>query len=115
LELCTFPDFLLSFSGSFKELSFSGAYTALYNLVDFPAGVVPVTHVIPTDKYNGVGKGMFEAKARSYYDPVESAGMPVGVQVVGLPFRDEIVLRCMKYIQDLTHFPATIPNFSYQH
>ena len=42
-----------------------------------------------------------------HYDPVEAEGLPVGIQVVAPPLRDESVLRAMRIIQSLIPFHMT--------
>ncbi|ODV88556.1 hypothetical protein CANCADRAFT_124420 [Tortispora caseinolytica NRRL Y-17796] len=78
-------------------------YTFLFNIVDYPAGIMPVTHVdkdkdqypetFSLKKLNGVAKGVHR-----YYDPVKMHGLPVGVQVVGRRFDEEGVLAVMQKI-----------------
>eukprot|EP00939_MAST-03C_sp_MAST-3C-sp1_P002666 g2666.t1 len=86
--------------GAFRDLPLSFAYTVLFNLLNFPAGSVPVTRVrdsesdqYPSSKYDD----SFDTAARVAMKG--SGGMPVGVQVVALPFQDEIVLRVMRDIE----------------
>ena len=93
--------------GEYKKISFTACYTLLYNLLDAPAGVCPVTVVRETDVWGGVGKGLLEKAARQCYDPKGSAGFPVGVQVVGAPYRDEVVLRAMKEVERLVPWKRT--------
>lgn len=100
--------------GSFKNISYTCSFTLLFNLLDLPAGVLPVTHVNPaTDKYKSAPLGLLEKTARKYYDVEKQKGLPIGVQVVGKPFKDETVLRAMKIIERLMQFkpqPVELPN-----
>lgn len=88
-------------------------YTALYNVVDHPVGIVPVTRVDKTrdiisdawkDPATGgpVGSPIIHATmydgANPAYDPVAMEGIPVGVQVVGKPWDDEKVIEMMKVV-----------------
>ncbi|KAH7374949.1 amidase [Plectosphaerella cucumerina] len=83
----------------------SCGYTFLFNLLDWTAGVLPVTHVdkeldrLPTDfdlrKLNGVAFGAYK-----HYDSADMHGLPVGVQVVGQRLEEEKVLSVMKRIED---------------
>ena len=101
----------LSSSGCAK-LSPLAASTILYNVIDSPVGVVPVTRVDPTkdalpaDFVPGatgtstiLEKGMY-AGSTPAYDPVGMAGIPVGVQIVGKKWEDEKVLAMMKVVDD---------------
>ncbi|KAK4207151.1 amidase signature domain-containing protein [Rhypophila decipiens] len=83
----------------------SCGYTFLFNLIDYTAGVMPVTHVDKTldklpstfsmKKLNGVAKGAYK-----HYDAERMHGLPVGVQVVGRRLEEEKVLGAMKRIED---------------
>jgi fatty acid amide hydrolase len=85
--------------GSAARLVLAAAPCLLANLFDLPAGAVPVT-TVRTE----------EERCRPWsLDPVlraaaatdrDSAGLPVGVQVVGCPGRDEAtVLHVMRLIE----------------
>ena len=78
----------------------------LFNLVDFPAGCVPVGQVTSDDDHNLDSY----PDANSFENPVykllrkagaQSEGLPIGVQVAALPFREEICLRAMLEIETL--------------
>ena len=64
----------------------SCGYTFLWNLLDYPAGIIPVTKVdpskdaLPSDfkPVNGVEVGAYK-----HYDAVKMAGLPCAIQVVG--------------------------------
>ena len=91
----------------------------LYNVLNVPVGVVPVTHVRPsdvatiewTDRRVGSGHGsalierlLYGCLSREgqgkggYYDPEKMAGIPVGVQVVGRKWEEEKVVEMMKVV-----------------
>jgi len=99
------------------------AATSLYNVVDSPVGIIPVTRVDPTkDKVTeewstgpGLGsyiyeKALYNAK-KPIYDPEGMNGIPVGVQVVGRKWEDEKVIgkfplgRIFKSTCPTTFFP----------
>ncbi len=80
------------------------SYAALFNLLGYPAGVVPTTHI---------GRGE-ESDRRLGVDAVElmarriehgSAGLPVGVQVAARPFREDVALAVMAVLE--AHAVAT--------
>ncbi|ODQ65583.1 amidase signature enzyme [Nadsonia fulvescens var. elongata DSM 6958] len=79
-------------------------YTFLYNLLDYSAGVLPVTKV---DKTKDALPKDFKIKslnyvaqiAYKYYDAAKMDGLPVGVQVVGQRLEEEKVLEAMKLVE----------------
>ena len=90
---------------SFKNISYTCSYTFLYNLLDLPAGVCPITTVDQhKDQWNNKPAGVLEKRARAYYDPAKQHGLPVGVQIAGLSMEDETVLRAMRIISELIPF-----------
>ena len=90
---------------TFKKISFTCSFTLVFNVLDLPAGVLPITSVDATrDAYTTPAVGLLEKTARSAYNLKEQHGLPLGVQVVGKPFKDETVLRAMKIIEELVNF-----------
>jgi len=91
--------------GFSKELSPCASYTFIWNLLDFPAGTVPITIVSEEDigaqSKRSTGD-LLDRKA----DEVDSnsVGLPIGVQVVGLPWEDELVLRVMSDLEEKIGF-----------
>ncbi|KAF3939802.1 Acetamidase [Dactylella cylindrospora] len=81
-------------------------YTFLWNLLDYSAGVLPITKVDPAkdqlpkdfdfQKLNGIAKGAYV-----HYDADKMAGLPVGVQVIGRRLEEEKVLGSMARIERL--------------
>uniref|UniRef100_A0A8B9PQH2 Fatty-acid amide hydrolase 1 n=1 Tax=Apteryx owenii TaxID=8824 RepID=A0A8B9PQH2_APTOW len=87
------------------KLSVAVSYTILYNCLDFPAGVVPVTTVTTKDEEELKGyKGHFQ----DWWDRIlakgfrGSVGLPVAVQCVALPWQEELCLRLMREVEKLT-------------
>ncbi|NXP32561.1 FAAH1 hydrolase, partial [Leiothrix lutea] len=86
------------------KLSVAVSYTMLYNALDFPAGVVPVTLVTDEDEEQLKGyKGYYQdwwdrTLAKAFRGGV---GMPVAVQCVALPWQEELCLRFMKEVETL--------------
>uniref|UniRef100_A0A3Q2XEB7 Fatty acid amide hydrolase n=1 Tax=Haplochromis burtoni TaxID=8153 RepID=A0A3Q2XEB7_HAPBU len=75
-------------------------YTFVYNLLNFPAGVVTVSTVTAED----------EEEFEHYPDKFDKVlkevmtggeGLPVAVQCVALPWQDELCLRLMKEVEQL--------------
>nr|XP_014429314.1 fatty-acid amide hydrolase 1 [Pelodiscus sinensis] len=96
------PAFQIGFPG---KLSVAASYTILYNYLDFPAGVVPVTTVTEEDEdelknyrghYNDWWDKLFVKAIRG------GVGLPVAVQCVALPWQEELCLRFMKEVETLT-------------
>ena len=94
--------------GASKDLLTAGGYDVLYNLLGYPAGVVPVTRV---------QEGEETARKRSR-DRVEraaraaeqgSAGLPIGVQVVARPWREHVALAAMRAIEEDARKRADFP------
>lgn len=93
--------------GAYDDLSFTACYTILYNLLDLPAGVLPVSRVTADDTYavnDNENVSFLEKKVRSAYDPVAMQGLPLGVQIIGRSFCDESVLSVMKDVEELLPF-----------
>ena len=81
------------------DFTLSLSYAFRWTLLNFPAGIVPVTRVQPSETQ----------ERRTKPDKVEkklvalanvSGGLPVGVQVVARPYREDVVLRCMMAIEN---------------
>ncbi|XP_002750826.1 fatty-acid amide hydrolase 1 isoform X2 [Callithrix jacchus] len=80
------------------------SYTLLYNCLDFPAGVVPVTKVTAEDEAQ-------MEHCRGYFGDIwdkmlqkamkKSVGLPVAVQCVALPWQEELCLRFMREVERL--------------
>jgi amidase len=83
------------------------AATTLYNTVNSPSGVIPVTKVDPakdqiTEEWSKaspslVEKALYQGR-KPIYDPVAMQGMPVSVQIVGRMWEDEKVLAMMTVV-----------------
>ena len=86
--------------------------TFLYNVVDSPVGIIPVTRVDPSkDKITpefleGPGRGSpliedgYYGKKKPVYDAEKMAGLPVGIQIVGRAWEDEKVIEMMRVVDD---------------
>ncbi|RVD86816.1 uncharacterized protein DFL_005073 [Arthrobotrys flagrans] len=84
----------------------SCGYTFLFNLLDYSAGVLPVTKVdaakdaLPATfnikKLNKIARGAYV-----HYDAEKMAGLPVGVQIVGKRLDEEKVLGVMERVEAL--------------
>ena len=86
-----------------KEAVSSCGYTFLWNLLDYSAGILPVTKVdavkdaLPEGfkPANGIERGAYK-----FYNAKEMQGLPIAVQVVGRRLTEEKVLAYMKVVTD---------------
>ncbi|KAF8841096.1 amidase signature enzyme [Paxillus ammoniavirescens] len=92
-----------------KVTLISCGYMMIFSILDYVAGVLPVSLVnkesdsLPNDfmkseeykQMGGIGKGAY-----SVYDAEAMDGLPVGVQVVGRRYEEERVLQAMKVVED---------------
>jgi Amidase len=100
----------MNFIRGCTRLSPLACATALYNIVDNPAGIIPVTRVDPQqDKLTAEwtegpipGTPLLESRLyrgkQPVYDPEDMKGIPVGVQVVGKKWEDEKVISMMHVV-----------------
>jgi fatty acid amide hydrolase len=80
------------------------SYSAVYNLLGMPAGVVAATRVQPGEEtVRPRSADWVERSARQAED--NSTGLPVGVQVVAHHWREDIVLALMHVLEE--HFRAS--------
>ncbi|XP_063283817.1 vitamin D3 hydroxylase-associated protein-like [Pelobates fuscus] len=90
--------------GYAKSLLVAISTTMLYNVLQFPAGVVTVTSVTEEDEaelknYKGHYNDPFD---RLFKEAVSGGvGLPLSVQCAALPYQDELCLRFMKEVETL--------------
>lgn len=80
-----------------REFALAGSHCMLWNVLQFPAGIVPVTRVRPDETTRVGGKGRFEKRAAEV--DAASAGLPVGVQIVTRPWREDLALALMRAVE----------------
>ena len=69
----------------------------------YPGGVVPVTQVQPgEDQYRSSVQDLITQEAKAACK--DTVGMPVCVQVVGLPHQDELVMAGMREVEEVFNF-----------
>lgn len=104
---CALPAFTHGASGM---LGNGGAYAILYNLLGFPAGVVPFSTVRAGEEASRPESRDAVAKAAQQVDQ-GSAGLSVGVQIAARPWREDMVMAIMAALevdaQLRDDFPAT--------
>ncbi|XP_044128809.1 fatty-acid amide hydrolase 1-like [Bufo gargarizans] len=81
------------------------SYTILYNILHFPAGVVPVGSVTAEDEeklklYRGYSNDPWDKLFKKAVK--DGVGLPLSVQCAALPYQDELCLRLMKEIETLS-------------
>ncbi|XP_060089290.1 vitamin D3 hydroxylase-associated protein-like [Heteronotia binoei] len=96
------PAFPLRYPG---KLLAAVSSTMLYNVLNFPAGVVPVTTVTEDDEeelqqYQGQYGDLWDKKLKKAVE--DTVGLPVAVQCVALPWQEELCLRFMKEVETLS-------------
>jgi len=96
--------------GASRDFTVGGALSMRYNLLDFPAGVVPVTRV-RDDETTPESPARERHERRAARVDLGSAGLPVGVQVVAPPRREDIVLRLMQVIESSPILDDERPQF----
>ncbi|MGE0600797.1 MAG: amidase [Dehalococcoidia bacterium] len=93
--------------GSMYQLFISQCYSIVYNMLGMPAGAVSATKVrLGEESDRPKNRDMVDRAARKVEEG--SAGMPVGVQVVGRHWREDVVLAVMAQLEE--HFRAQ-PDF----
>ncbi|XP_069795037.1 fatty-acid amide hydrolase 1 isoform X2 [Narcine bancroftii] len=96
------PAFRVGYAGS---LSVTSSYKIIFNLLNFPAGVVPVGTVTEKDEeelkdYVGYYNDYWE---KAFKKGMSGAvGLPIAVQCAALPWQDELCLYFMKEVERVT-------------
>ncbi|MHA2366968.1 MAG: amidase family protein, partial [Candidatus Hodarchaeales archaeon] len=79
------------------------SYSILYNLLGMPAGVVSVTRVKEGEEVDMSRKMSKDRAVRTAWEvEKQSVGLPVGVQVAGWHWREDVVLKVMEVLEE--HF-----------
>jgi fatty acid amide hydrolase len=105
------PSSLPAFThGASRDLLTAGAYASLYNLLGYPAGVVPFTRIRNGEETDrDPGRDLVLRLAQKV--ETDSAGLPVGVQVIARPWQEHIALAAMAVLETAARqqpdFPQT--------
>lgn len=95
--------------GMSHDFTLGFASAARYNLLDRPAGVVPWTRVRPDETQRTATRDRLDKRAAQI--EAASAGLPVGVQLVGRPWREAELLAAMRLVHERAgkreDFPVT--------
>lgn len=95
--------------GAGTELGMMTSYTALYNLLGLPTGVVPWTRVGEQETSDRADSRCKVEQAAKHIEQ-GSAGLPIGVQVVGRHWREDVVLAMMKSLEGAARLCADFPD-----
>lgn len=90
------------------DLLSAGSYAFVPNILGYPAGTVSLTRV-RADEEGGRNSGLDAAKRQAVETDRGSCGLPVGVQVVGRPFREDVVLAVMRALEQAFEKNADYP------
>jgi fatty acid amide hydrolase len=85
--------------GASGDLLTAGAYATLYNVLGYPAGVVPVSTVRPGEEQPRK-PGRDAAQRAASRAETGSAGLPLTAQVVARPWREHVALAAMRAIEE---------------
>ncbi|KAG7326171.1 hypothetical protein KOW79_009572 [Hemibagrus wyckioides] len=96
------PAYNFNYTG---QLNSALSYTALYNVLNFPVGVVPVTEVTAEDEaqlkhYTGNYRDVWD---KTFVKAIRGGvGLPIAVQCVARPWQEEMCLRLMREVEELS-------------
>jgi fatty acid amide hydrolase len=90
--------------GDTAQLALAGSYLYWVNLLGVPAGVVPITRVLAKEQAGRAPSRDVVLRTAVDVDAA-SFGLPVGVQVAGRPWREDVVLAVMGALE--SHFSTT--------
>jgi len=98
--------------GANNDLPTTGSYALLAPVLGYPTGVVPLTRVRPDEESDRpASKDKAERTTRASEEG--SAGLPIGVQVMARPWRDDVALAAMSVIETAakkrSDYPAAPP------
>lgn len=95
-----------------KDFTPTVCYTALQNLLDYPAGAVPVTTLQPSDAAwdSPIRDKLLDPPIRHAYVQAIEANVPfpIGVQLVGRPYAEEVVVRGMRELESALRAPQSL-------
>jgi Asp-tRNA(Asn)/Glu-tRNA(Gln) amidotransferase A subunit family amidase len=94
--------------GATINMPFAGSYALFSPVLGYPAGVVPLTRV-RADEEHGRRKSFDVVERTAFETDRGSAGLPIGVQLMGRPWRDDVVLAAMRAIERAAHHRADFP------
>jgi fatty acid amide hydrolase len=84
--------------GGTRDFALGGSPSMLFNVLHFPAGVVPVTRVRRDELLREAPRDRLEKIAADV--DRKSLGLPVGVQIAARPWREDLVLALMMAVEE---------------
>jgi amidase len=83
-------------------------YTSIWNLLDYPGIVFPVTKIDPSRDLrpqDSVVRNEMDGWYQQHYDPVKQEGAPVNLQLVAKKMEDEKVVQALRQIKEAIGLP----------
>ena len=94
--------------GASRDLGTMTGYTVLFNVLGYPSGVAPVTRVQADEQSDrAASRDALLAAARKVEQ--HSAGLPIGVQIAGRPWREHEVLAAMAAVEAAARKSPSFP------
>ena len=97
--------------GKSADVSTAGAYAPLYNLLGYPAGTLPWTKVRPGEEHGRRARTSDRVERGAFDSETGSTGLPICVQIVGKPWREDTVFAAMYALEETARarpdFPMT--------
>jgi fatty acid amide hydrolase len=103
--VCALPAFR---HGSTKDLGVAGVNTMLYNLLGYPAGVVPWSRVGEDEESDRPASGDIVEKVAKKCEE-GSAGLPTAVQLAARPWREHVAFAAMQVVEDAARRRSDCP------
>jgi fatty acid amide hydrolase len=94
--------------GQSIDVGTAGAYAPLYNLLGYPCGTLPFTRVRAAEQTERAPTRDRMLNA-AYACESGSTGLPIGVQFVGRPWREDVVLAAMKAVETVARERSDFP------
>jgi len=104
LDLCIGPTFACPapLNKHIGKLHVAGVYSFPYNYMDLPAGVVTVTRENEEDQAKLAEYNHSDLLCRIIkWTTAGAQGMPIGLQVIGLPYTEELILHGMDILDSI--------------
>ena len=97
--------------GAARELVTAGAYANLYNTLGYPTGVLPLTRVRAGEEVGRQPSRDIVAETARKIEQ-NSAGLPIGVQIVARPWHEHVALAVMSAIEQIASTREDYPGIA---